>query len=79
VYPPGKIVTDRPFLALACRINPLTTVRNVGAYVCSDEQHYTFKWLREWPGYHGCNESTQGYNGHGGIEGLSNCGMIRLI
>lgn len=77
-FPLNKILDNEPIYYFACAINPLTIIEKSGCWECSDEQDYTFEWLKEWGGYHGCNESTRGYNGKGQICGLTSCGVIRL-
>jgi hypothetical protein len=69
----GRITENSWFLTISCQVKPLHYIGDSGIFICSNEQHYTFRYLREWKGYRGCNESTKGYNGEGGISNISRC------
>lgn len=75
----GKITEDSLFLTASCNVKLVSYVQKpCGTYICNNEQDYTFKYLKEWKGYHGCNESTKGYDGAGRIHNLSCCQVVVL-
>lgn len=70
----GEITEGSLFLTVSCGIKPFHYVSlTKGSFICNNENHYTFEYLKNWNGYHGCNESTPGYNGGGGITNISRC------
>lgn len=77
-YPIPLLIENRPVLTFLCKANPFTYVAKNTSYSCDNELDWTFKYLKKWKSYHGCNESTKGYNGRGIIGGLSSCQTIAL-
>lgn len=78
VYPVPLLIEDRPLFTFTCKLNPFTYVAENTTYTCNDEQDYTFQYLQGWQGYHGCNESTKGYDGKGHITNLASCQLVVL-
>ena len=74
---PGDIIENEPYKQLLCSINPLTEMGRA-SYVCNNENDYTFKKLKDWSGYYGCNESTINYN-NGYVENLTKCETKHII
>src|SRR3989338_7156507 len=72
-YPVPVLIEDRPFFTFICELNPFTYVAENTTYTCNNEQDWTFQYLKKWKRYHGCNESTNGYDEKGHITNLASC------